>query len=371
MGAYLLLMVLPLILSFLFYNVKDKRKNKYISIFFFSYLIIVFVFRDYSVGRDIPSYLDAYEKSSFHDWFDFDWIYMESGYIFLMKIFSTIGFTFRFFLLFLYSILVIPLSIYICRSSRDLSLSLIIYVCFQFFVFNMSGLRQTVALALCLIAFIIAHKNGKRAFFEYLLFVLAAISIHRSAIVFLPAYFIMRQKLTFRMILFYGIIAVLSIIKSNSILSYFQKNEITNYEFDEYLTIGSTFYFVLGIVILTYIFDKGKDNETSWLNTKNNIFARTEKISIGLSNYANLLACSILLLLVFNGTILMRASMFYQLALLVVLPNMLFTLPKDFRVVIKFGIIILMFAIFYFTVLVPSQFDIVPYKFVIDLNFIK
>lgn len=363
-------MILPIIFQLLLNSATDKNRKIIIGLFSFL-LLCVFVLRDYSVGRDIPGYTDVYERASLYDWFDSDWIYMESGYVFLMKLCNQIGLSFRVFMLLLYAIFIVPLGIYIYKSSKDLCLSLVIYICFQFFVFNMSAFRQTAAMGLCLIAFMIAHKNGKKAFLGFVLFVFLAMNIHKSALVFFPAYFLMRQRLTPRMVILYAGISVFAIIDRNGILRFFQDNEYTNYQFNDAITIGSTFALTLSVVIFSLFANKKQSNETSFINIKKNIFAKPSTIEMGLSNYANLLTCAILLMLAFSGSILMRAATFYQLSLLILVSNLLSAIEPGMKKIIRLGVVLLLFAIFYFTVLIPNQFDIVPYSIGKDIEFLN
>lgn len=372
MSVYLLLMILPFILGLIFHNSKNiEKQNNRITWTFFLFVLILFVVRDFSVGRDMPGYAETFERSSSYDLFDSDWIYMETGYVVLMQFANIIGLSFRGFLLLLYGLVTVPLAYYISRSSKDVVLSLVIYVCFQFFVFNMSAFRQSAAMGLCLWAFLEAHKNGKLAFLKYSILVALAISIHKSSIVFIPAYFLMRQRLSPRMGLVYLLIAFLSIVLRREILGFFQDNEYTNYQFQESLTVGSAFVFTLAVVVYAVLSSSKNDNETSFINIKKNVFASAQKIELGLSNYSNLLVCSIVLLLAFSGSILMRASSVYQLSILVVLPNMLNAKTNGFNQVLRVLVIIIMFAIFYYTVLVPNQFDIIPYKVSNNLSIIR
>ena len=58
----------------------------------------------------------------------------------------------------------------------------------------------------------------------------------------------------------------------------------------------------------------------------------------------------------------MCAATDYELVFLILIPELFSRLSTDNRKIIKIVFIVLMIAIFYFTVLLPSQFDIVPYK---------
>ena len=56
-----------------------------------------------------------------------------------------------------------------------------------FFTFGFNGMRQTIAIAIC---FCSMGTNSSKSFFRIVLFVALAILFHKSAIIFLPLYFI-------------------------------------------------------------------------------------------------------------------------------------------------------------------------------------
>ena len=59
---------------------------------------------------------------------------------------------------------------------------------------------------------------------------------------------------------------------------------------------------------------------------------------------------------------LMRAATFYQLFILLVLPNLIEEFPREMRPVLRIAVIIGMIFIFYYATLLPNELDIVPYK---------
>ncbi|MEW9501079.1 EpsG family protein [Jeotgalibacillus marinus] len=75
--------------------------------------------------------------------------------------------------------------------SRMIELSLYVYITGGFFLVSMNGIRQTLAaaIAFCAIKFLL---NGN--FIGYSLVILLATSIHQSALILLPMYFIVRVK---------------------------------------------------------------------------------------------------------------------------------------------------------------------------------
>ena len=135
MSVYIFLLILIAFISVYIGSDKNNpKKRKYSTVVFFSMLFLIFSLRDYSVGRDLQGYSDVYEMTAGNKWFDASWVWMEPGYVFLMKLGNELGMTFRQFLFFCNFIILFPLAQYIYKYSKDVALSLVIYVCFQFFV---------------------------------------------------------------------------------------------------------------------------------------------------------------------------------------------------------------------------------------------
>ena len=366
MSVYIFLLILIAFISVYIGSDKNNpKKRKYSTVVFFSMLFLIFSLRDYSVGRDLQGYSDVYEMTAGNKWFDASWVWMEPGYVFLMKLGNELGMTFRQLLFFCNFIILFPLAQYIYKYFKDVALSLVIYVCFQFFVFHMSGLRQSMAMSLCLSAFLTAQKNGIKPFLEFLMLVAVASLIHRSAMVFFAAYLIMRIPINLWWGFLYTIIGIGAFMQSGSILRNLQNNEITNYEFNSSLTIGSSFVMLLVFLVISIVVSKNDRN--GYTGIRNTFKAKDEFITLSIKNYANILAISILFLVAFSGSILMRAATYYELVFLILIPELFSRLSTDNRKIIKVVFIALMIAIFYFTVLLPSQFDIVPYKLGSDL----
>ncbi len=90
--------------------------------------------------------------------------------------------------------------------SKDYEISLTMYICLGLFTFNMNGMRQALAMAICLIAYDFIVKKRTVPF---VLTVLVAMSFHKTAIIFLPFYLIAYVKYNFWHIsIFMGIIAL-------------------------------------------------------------------------------------------------------------------------------------------------------------------
>lgn len=80
---------------------------------------------------------------------------------------------------------------FIYRNSVDAALSLTIYVCLGLFTFNMNGMRQAIAMSVCLFAY---EYVKKQKFIPFILIVLLAMQFHRTAMCFIPMYFLPKLK---------------------------------------------------------------------------------------------------------------------------------------------------------------------------------
>ena len=106
MEIYIIMLLLVYITYFITNNTyrTSEKASKRFLIVSFVIIYLVCALRDYSVGRDIPGYMETYELSSQYPLWDATWIYMESGYVAYMKICSLLGFSNRMFLFVIYYI---------------------------------------------------------------------------------------------------------------------------------------------------------------------------------------------------------------------------------------------------------------------------
>lgn len=317
-------------------------------------MYIMFVSRDFSVGRDIPGYMEQYEITAEYPFWQFDYVYFENGYLLLYKIFNLFNLPFRAFFVFIYALILIPLYYFLKNHSKDPIFSLIIYYCYQFFVLDMSGLRQSIAMSICLIAYMVLRSERRHRLLFSALILAAAYSIHHSAIMFLfIGLLVLKKETRFSNIVlsFVYIGAILFFRQFNQyILLMVQDQELRNYGFNEDLRAGSTLILNIGwLLFMLYVFFSKR---------------LTGKYRDLLVKYLHIMICACVTMLALAGSPLLRAASYFLVFLLIALPEFLSLIGTRSSVsMIKLFIIGLYFYMFYSTVLVPSQFDIVPYKF--------
>jgi len=158
-------------------------------------LIVVASLRHFDVGIDINAYsVRFYAQALDRMSWSFNWL-DESGFRILEYIIFSLTGEYRFFLFIIAVAYVGSVSLLIARYSMSPMLSFVFFITMGYYTFSLSALRQTIALAIIMLA---VQHIAKRRLGSFLLTVLFAALFHLSAIVFLPAYFFGSRKLTFR-----------------------------------------------------------------------------------------------------------------------------------------------------------------------------
>ncbi len=164
-------------------------------------LILVLGLRHPSMGIDLAygkekGYLWSFEmisKCSWHELFQLGgWQNYEWGYIFYNKILSYISTSYQCLLFVSAVISLLPVAVLFAKKSRDVVFSYIVYMGLPCFLMPFSGLRQGIAIGICVLATpSICEKNWKR----FLIIVLIATLFHYSAAIYLLAYLLYNCRL--------------------------------------------------------------------------------------------------------------------------------------------------------------------------------
>lgn len=366
MTVYLLLILSIIFLMALDKNgeklTNDKKRSNCILLFSFILIYLVCVLRDPTVGRDIPGYREAYEwtrKTSFND---FEYIYFEKGYLLLMKICIKLGLSFQGFFAVAYTIILYPIYLFIKRYSTDKLFSAIIYICYISFEFNLTGLRQAIAISIVLLSFIALLEAQKFSKVLYVLLVLIAASFHKSAyiaLVFLPVVAIPSLSWYTASMIFGTIIGLLS----RRYLFAYIKNLFgkESFSLDAGLHIGGNIVFMVAIVAFAVyvLYMQNKANSGVYAA---NTPEKTENFKI-YNFMLKVFMFGIVLAMFFGEETSARSFMFFSQSIMVLIPNLCNAFDKSSKIILK-SIFVLFFVIFfYFNTLNANNFDIVPYRF--------
>ena len=208
---YIFLILTGLAFYEILFNPKDKNR-----LYFCVFVLLTFIsgFR-YETGVDWVAYEYEMDRAiSLSDAITYDkWEWLSNrldfGYSILMALIKMIGGgiqTLFFVVAFLTQYL---LYLNLKRYSAYVLFSYLVYYTFFFFIFDLSGIRQ--ALAIQIFLYSIRFINEKK-FSKYLLYIILATSIHWTAIVLIFLYLFINKRVS-------GIVTIIIIIFSTSVFT--------------------------------------------------------------------------------------------------------------------------------------------------------
>lgn len=240
-------MELFLFMFFLFsiLSICDLFHNKMYKILLFAmlFIFILLVGLRGTLGPDTLNYIYSWEQTPILSYLDFSREYLlcysEPGFLFLSSLAKSIYDDIDFYFLFISSLTVFFLYKSICRYSFVYPLIAFVYYCARFMLFrDINQIRA--ALAIAIVIFSIQHigRNWK----HYFLLIFVAASIHYSAIIAFPCYFVSKIQLSkIRIIQIVVCILILTAISSQLIRPYVQSVFFT-YDMKESYVMDNSSY---------------------------------------------------------------------------------------------------------------------------------
>lgn len=262
MTAYIFLALFPVILGMFFSRINEQRKQKTIY-FIICGAVMLFIMgcRDNSLGSvDTYHYYSRMEYAiSCGTWEGFyNPDLYETGFQVFMFILS------RFFqhpqwILVLSSLFyIISIFYFIDHNSEEISLSTTIYISLGLMTFHLQGMRQAMAMCICLFAY---EQAKKKRFLKFLLLVLLATTFHQTAIIFIFIYWLVKLKLNRRNVFLVAIISLAAIAFSAPLVNF--ANMIFNEEYsgavDSGGLIATAIYIITLIVCYIYYYSHEED----------------------------------------------------------------------------------------------------------------
>ena len=354
MTIYILLIVYVLALYVFSAAVMADRTHRETFILRMGMLAIflLLALKKETVGIDIVGYREQYDLSAIVAWQDTNYVYFEPGYIQLMKVFSKAGLDFQVFAACIYAVCCGAYYRFARRYSRNMTLSLLIFICYQFLVFYTSGLRQALAMAICIYGFLVL--DGKWAGLRTrtagcVLLVLAASLIHKSALLFLVVavcYSWMRQRVFWRIMIlaFGGAVLVRSVLLR--ILAYLFDLRQTGQ-----ITLGGNFLFLAGLAVFCAFACYQK------------IGNEQEDAVRYLTLATNMTMLSVVLQILFSGSSLLRSTMYLTLFLIPGLPCALKRYDRRIEFVMTGLLGLFLIWLFWAETLSVNQLNLCPYRF--------
>lgn len=344
MGTLVLYLSVDILAVLLLY-IADKRKVKpekkgviYKYKFFYVLsllaLLVIVGFRNITVGVDTTNYVNAFYRvvEGISTPADMNWLSI--GYMLTLKLIGVFSSNYVILncVIGLISLTFLYKSIW--NNSEKPTLSLFLFICMNLYyqMFNQS--RQLLAVCIVLYSFkYIKERNFKM----YLIYTLLATSMHESAIIMLPFYFITDYKINKKNVLFYFIAIFIAYfgfgyLEKLILLTEYGK---TYYGTDYFVSsktsvINLVFRFCLMIFILIY-------SKKSIENDKNNKY---------LINFS--IFCTLLQVLTLRLYILGRLTTYFYAFYILSIPNTIASMERNkINTLIKYGVIII-FILYHF-----------------------
>lgn len=351
MIPYLAIAATPAIIALFFSNITNSQsiavRRKYEKRYLLLCGLIIFLFlalRNKSIGSsDTYNYYNMMQRAIFADewkqYYNPDGV--EIGFQFFVFILSRFFKSPQMIIVISAIIYVIGILYTIYNNSDDLALSVTMYITLGLMQFQMQGMRQSIAMSICLFAYEFA-KRRKIIYFSLL--VLLAMQFHQTAIVFITVYFIFWLKYKWNYLCAFVIASGLFFYFSNYIIGFanelFDKNYYTSVDSGGF--IATAIYFL--IIVFAFVF---------------NMKLHTNRFHMAIL-YITMMGC-ICFMMRYIGTLAAeRISFYFVFGQLILLPNTIVCLKPKERQVIKIAVYVLMFLLFAYRL---RGSDFLPYTF--------
>lgn len=135
------------------------------------------------------------------------------------------------------------------KNCKNLPLALLAFNCLGLFNFMVQGLRQAIAMCICLWAL---EQLKKRKTVQFFLVVALAVAFHGSAVVFAVVYLISKLRLTFRGVMTFFVLAVLSVSMLPVLFRLFNQIMNDSYEIGATEVTGGVVAILIYVVIIIF-----------------------------------------------------------------------------------------------------------------------
>ena len=250
MGIYILLAIMPLVISWFNKGDINKENKRAYCIICGTILVFVLGLRYKGLGStDTVNYYNMMKKAiaaeSWSKYYDDEGV--EIGFQYFLFVLSRVFHNPQWIIFISSAIYISAVMVFCYRYSDNICLSITMYICLEMMTFNMQGMRQSIAMSICLFAYAFAQR---RRLIPFALLVALACTVHQTAIVFIIVYFLPRLELKPSHIVLVCIGALLFVAFSQTLLNF--ANELFDKEYGNKVESGG--YVATAIYALILIF---------------------------------------------------------------------------------------------------------------------
>ena len=339
------------------YTRENNREMKFCFILVSVLMIFIISMRHVSIGNDTFIYkhyfFDKYAENGIKYMFENE--ESEWGYALLQIFFNRIGFGFETFNVVYATFNVCVIMSLIYKWSDIPWLSCLLFFFFGFFVLNLTMMRQITAMSIVILAVMNDDDDGFKGFLKFLFAVLIAFSIHTSAIIALPMWFIKRFKFNIKTVLVMFALMLLSYAFKTQLTGIVSKMgvivspEYAEYDVEKQGNFGTLFYIMMLVTMVASVF------MSSFLSDRKN---------------QTLFMFMAVMLIIFPttqvGGAAMRIYYYYYIFAIIFIPNMLTGMRRRRDLIMYFITLALFVAVGfseYHASISDNQYNMVPYHF--------
>lgn len=348
---YIFLAAFPVVISLIIsckgnsIRTNDKAKRMFLFWCGLAMFLLIALRSQYVGSADSENYFNNWERLSNVSFGGIEAIAeetnMEIGYLLYAWLFSHVFPNGQFVFVFSAFLFTIAVCRFIYKNSEDALLSFVMYICLGLFSFMIQGLRQAMAMSICLFSIEFCKK---RKFFPFVLLVLLASLFHQSAIVFLVVYFIYGFKLNIRTGIASVCVSIVLLLLSSKIATI--GNLIFGREYDTEVESGGFVAVAIYVIVLaiTIIFSgkKRKEKDYSFF-----IFMTLIGFVLFLMRYTSV-------------RIIERISYYFMFGQIIALPSVSSRFDRHVNVAFKYSVIALSLLLYVYRL---SESGLVEYHF--------
>lgn len=227
----------------------QKRKNFKISLI---PLFVILAFKGVTVGSDTPGYFRSYIQVNDNALYQFRYERIEPGYTLFIKILNFVTHNPQFLMIVSAIIICVCIYLFVIKNTDNYCLGCHFIITLGFLQFALTGLRQTLAIAIILLVY---ESIKKRKIGLFILGIIIATSFHKSVLFFLPSYFISELKFNKRNVILFLIATALSFVFSDFIFIFAAEKMNYNYGIEN-VNNGLIFLTIVLIITIYGVCDK-------------------------------------------------------------------------------------------------------------------
>lgn len=343
---------------------KDAYTKKHFCILCGFLIFLTYALRHYGVGSgDSLRYYKVWMKLRDANWTDFASYMrlsrMEHGFLYFIWVVSHIFKNPQFIFVITGAIYAFTISNFIYKNVDYVLIGYEIFICVGMFTFMMQGMRQALAMCICIysVEFIKKHR-----FISFLIVLQIAIQFHRTSIIFIMVYFLYHIRFSNPKFLVTAVIGVIFIVYSPRFVS--TANELFEVDYSGVAESGgyiATLIYIISVVFgILYFRKTNKKKVLSEQKDKSfeSLKLYNEKISFFV--WSAIVGCILYIIRFVGVRAAQRLSYYFLFSQIGVLSNTLWAFDDKSRYNLRILITILCIALFLYRL--PRE-GMTPYIF--------